>query len=71
MLRAERDALLDKLDDLEGQVREGDEERADLEGELDRVKRDQNKLRRDASFVHKVDKCLGLFIEISIDIKAW
>ena len=70
MLRAERDALLDKLDDLERQVREGDEERADLEGELDRVKRDQNKLRRDASFVHKVDKSLGLFIEISIDIKA-
>ncbi|XP_063686349.1 centriolin-like isoform X2 [Bolinopsis microptera] len=54
MLRAERDALLDKLDDLQGQLREGDEERADLEGELDRVKRDQNKLRRDASFVHKM-----------------
>ena len=53
MLRAERDALLDKLDNLRGQLRDADEERADLEGELDRVKRDQDRLRRDASYVQK------------------
>jgi hypothetical protein len=54
MLRAERDALLDKLDGLRGQLRDADEERVDLEGELDRVKQDQDRLRRDASYVQKV-----------------